>query len=168
MDGSSSKGRGRKPKAVEEPMVLRTSLRTPRTSTLKSPIATPVKTTTKKTVIKSSQKSSKKAGTVKKGLYKIDEKEESEASESGNFDEDTRDDDEGLRKNEMDIKIEIGNYKKAPKHTKEVIRPNKSDKFHQVLDKFDDAILNLQEYTLPDKIPCREDEKQMIKDFINV
>jgi len=35
-----------------------------------------------------------------------------------------------------------------------------------LLKKFDDAILNLQEYTLPDKIPCREMEKDVIRAFI--
>ena len=36
------------------------------------------------------------------------------------------------------------------------------------LAKFDKAILNLQEYTLPDEIPCRETEKKFIKDLLMV
>jgi len=36
------------------------------------------------------------------------------------------------------------------------------------LEKFDKAILNLQEYTLPDEIPCREAEKKFIKDLLMV
>lgn len=43
---------------------------------------------------------------------------------------------------------------------------HKDKRIDSILKKIDDAVLKLQEYTLPDKIPCREQEKEIIQKFI--
>lgn len=151
---------------MQEIVPTRSSARVPKTSTLKISYETPVRTPTKSAPKNSgsNQKSGKKGKgtTSKKSLGKIEERDESDTSSTGNFDEETRDDDEASKKSDLEITF---NKKKPLKIVRQPVR-TPQDKFHQVLKKFDDAILNLQEYTLPDKIPCREDEKKTIKDFI--
>ncbi len=39
-------------------------------------------------------------------------------------------------------------------------------KLDTLLKKIDDAVLKLQEYTVPDKIPCRESEKEVVRSFV--
>ena len=76
------------------------------------------------------------------------------------------------RKPEYDIKVQL-KARSGKKSTKKRATDRKpepvrypADKLHGVLEKFDHAILNLQEYTLPDEIPCRETEKEAVREFI--
>ena len=86
-----------------------------------------------------------------------------------------------LEAGDLEIRIELEedekekNKNKSKKKEKEISKVSKKEKIPQpkpdqpeIIEKFDNAILQLQEYTLPNEIPCRETEKETIKSFINV
>ena len=125
----------------------------------------------------SNQNSKKRPVTSKSILNRIEEKSE-DGSGSNEFSEkEGLQSDEVIEAGELEIRIELeedenekrkNKKKEISKVSKKEIIPQPKPEQPEIIEKFDNAILQLQEYTLPNEIPCRETEKETIKSFINV
>ena len=168
--GSKSKASKTKSNKKENNLKLEDGYSTPLREINKSPpqSTSSKASTNKKSNLKGTKKSNK--------LKQIEETLSGESSPEKNQSADTNDEDAFDKTNRKLIaeiegtgKLETKSKTKTkPKAHKEVIKSQPKNKLEEVLEKFDRAILNLQEYTLPNEIPCRESEKQTIKDLITV
>lgn len=72
---------------------------------------------------------------------------------------------------EKNLHVEVDDSKEEPEvqetsSESEEELSEQEKKNREVQNLFDDAILSLQEYSLPDHIPCRESEQEVIRNFI--
>lgn len=101
--------------------------------------------------------------------------EESEESESANTTDDEEESKTPPKKTLRKPRASSRGRKKAVVASSDESEPEKEtprqkstkkEKKDPTLEAFDEAILNLQEYSLPNHIPCRESEQEFIKKFI--